>query len=189
MSSRTSAPCISCCAACLPPPDPAISGWTKSARRLASTCARSRSRSQSRCSIARRSSVLTDRIEAALAAPIAQEREFDTLAALDEVLAGIGLGRRDIGGEVTFRGVDPIVPSTLRLAAAAGIGLVAKSVAVAKLWRLRGGNGQDISIDLRVAPHRLCPFYDRRWELLAGYPPGAPASPSPAFGFGFYRTA
>jgi crotonobetainyl-CoA:carnitine CoA-transferase CaiB-like acyl-CoA transferase len=133
--------------------------------------------------------VLADRIEAALAAPIAQEREFDTLAALDEVLAGIGLGRRDIGGEVTFHGADPIVPSTLRLAAAAGIGLVAKSVAVAKLWRLRGGEGQDISIDLRVAPHRLCPFYDRRWELLGGYPPGAPASPSPAFGFGFYRTA
>ncbi|HEY2650314.1 MAG TPA: CoA transferase [Solirubrobacteraceae bacterium] len=133
--------------------------------------------------------MLTERIAAALAAPVADEREFDTAAALDEVLAGIGLSRRDIDGEVTFHGADPIVPSTLRLAAAAGIGLVAKSVAVAKLWRLRGGEGQDISIDLRVAPHRLCPFYDRRWELLNGYPPGAPASPSPAFGFGFYRTA
>ncbi|MFI6167458.1 hypothetical protein ACIBCN_11780 [Nocardia sp. NPDC051052] len=50
------------------------------------------------------------------------------------------------------------MPSTLSLASAPGIALVAKSVGMAKLWRLRGGPGQDISMDLRKAPHRLdCP--------------------------------
>jgi hypothetical protein len=60
---------------------------------------------------------------------------------------------------------------------------------VAKLWRLRGRGGQDISIDLRVAPHRLCPFYDQRWEQLGGYPTGVPATDDEGFGFGLYPTA
>ncbi|WP_181784751.1 CoA transferase, partial [Pseudonocardia pini] len=46
-----------------------------------------------------------------------------------------------------------------------------------------------IEADLRSAPHRLCPFYDRRWELLHGLPVVSAANPSPAFGFAFYPTA
>jgi crotonobetainyl-CoA:carnitine CoA-transferase CaiB-like acyl-CoA transferase len=132
--------------------------------------------------------MLTDRIRAAIAAP-ATNAEFDAHGALADLLAGLDMAPADAGGEITFRGADPIVPSTLRLGAAAGLGLVAKSVAVAKLGRLRGGPEQDVAIDLRAAPHRLCPFYDRRWELLNGYPLGSPAVPSRALGFGFYRTA
>ena len=30
-------------------------------------------------------------------------------------------------------------------------------------------------------PHRLCPFYDQKWELLNGYPPGAPGDPTNPF--------
>lgn len=131
---------------------------------------------------------LTQRIEAAVAAP-ATDDAFDVRAALAEVLAGIGMTPRDTGGEITFHGADPVVPSTLRLGAAAGIALAAKSAAVAKLWRLRGGDGQDISVDLRSAPHRLCPFYDRRWELLNGYPPASTSNVNQALGFSFYPTA
>ncbi|MFP7735199.1 hypothetical protein ACLHDF_17595 [Priestia aryabhattai] len=40
---------------------------------------------------------------------------------------------KDRGGNITFYGEDPIVPSTLRLASAAAIALVAKSVAVSKI--------------------------------------------------------
>ena len=29
--------------------------------------------------------------------------------------------------------------------------------------------------------HRLCPFYDQKWELLNGYPPGNPADPTNPF--------
>jgi hypothetical protein len=82
-----------------------------------------------------------------------------------------------------------VVPSTLRLGAASSIALVAKSVAIGKLWQARGGAGQDISADLRVTPHRLCPFYDRKWELLNGYPGGSPSNPGNGLGFNFYRTA
>ncbi|MET7401680.1 hypothetical protein ABZS66_50190 [Dactylosporangium sp. NPDC005572] len=102
---------------------------------------------------------------------------------------GVGLQRADGGGRIEFVGADPVVPSPLRLAGAASIALVAKSVAVAALHRDRGGPGQDISMDLRVAPHRLCPFYDRRWELLDGYPVESPANRNQALGLSFYRTA
>lgn len=99
------------------------------------------------------------------------------------------MSAKDTGGAITFVGADPVVPSTLRLGAAAAVALTAKSAAVAKMWRLRGGEGQDIAADLRVTPHRLCPFYDRKWELLGGYAPGTPANPSNALGLAFYRTA
>lgn len=131
---------------------------------------------------------LTRRIEAAVAAP-ATDDAFDVTAAFAEVLDGIGMRPEDTGGKVTFLGADPVVPSTLRLGGAAAIALAAKSAAVAKLWRLRGGDGQDITVDLRSAPHRLCPFYDRRWELLNGYPPASTSNVNQAFGFSFYPTA
>jgi len=129
----------------------------------------------------------TSRIVATIADP-ATDDAFDITAALAELLAGLGLAATDSGGDIVFEGADPVVPSPLRLGAASALALVAKSVAVAGLHRQRGGPGQDIAMDLRVAPHRLCPFYDHRWELLNGYPAGAPANPSPAFGFSFYRT-
>lgn len=131
---------------------------------------------------------LTERITAALAAP-ATDDAFDPLAELTDVLAGVGLSPSDSGGRITFRGADPVVPSTLRLGGAAAIALAAKSVAMAAIWRLRGGAGQDVEVDLRRAPHRLCPFYDRTWELLNGHPPATAANASNALGFAFYRTA
>src|SRR5882757_1361733 len=131
---------------------------------------------------------LTDRLVRALAHP-AVDDAFDPHAELAALLADLGMSPADTGGTIRFLGADPVVPSPLRLGGAAAIALAAKSAAVAKLWQLRGGPGQDIGVDLRTAPHRLCPFYDRKWELLNGYPPVATANVSPAFGFPFYRTA
>ncbi|WP_345499019.1 CoA transferase [Nocardia callitridis] len=131
---------------------------------------------------------LTDRLRHTVASPATDDR-FDPHAEFAEVLAGIGMRPEDTGGTVEFAGADPIVPSTLRLGAASAIGLATKSAAIAKLSRVRGGAGQDISVDLRTAIHRLCPFHEGRWEKLNGYPAGAPANASPAFGFEFYRTA
>ncbi len=113
--------------------------------------------------------------------------DFDIHAHLERVLAGVGLSASDCGGRVTFVGEDPIIPSPLRLGAAAGIGLTAKAVALAKLWQMRGGNGQDISVDLRKAPHRLCPFYDQKWEKLNGYSPGFPSDPENPYALAFYQ--
>jgi hypothetical protein len=68
-----------------------------------------------------------------------------------------------------------VVPGVTRIAGATALALVIKAMTIAKLWQLRSGPGQDISVDLRVTPHRLCPFYEQRWELLNGYPPADPA--------------
>ncbi|MET8771590.1 MULTISPECIES: CoA transferase [Streptomyces] len=135
--------------------------------------------------------MLTQKIIHALEHPIGHDADdhFDIHAALSEVLSEVGLTERDAGGAVTFTGADPVVPSTLRFASAAGIGLAAKSVALAKLWRLRGGKGQDIGVDLRKAPHRLSPFYDGKWEKINGISPGTPGDPiTPFRPPGFYRT-
>lgn len=132
---------------------------------------------------------VTEKIEAALANPIRSEAEdqFDIHGALGEVLAAAGMSEKDSGGKVEFVGADPVVPSAVRLGAAPAIGLVAKSVALAALWRHRGGPGQDISMDLRQAPHRLCPFYDKKWELLNGLPPTNTGDPGSPLSLSFYR--
>ena len=132
---------------------------------------------------------VTDAIETALANPIRSvaEDKFDIHRALGDVLGAAGFTEADCGGQVTFTGADPIVPSTVRLGAAPAIGLVAKSVALAALWRHRGGAGQDITMDLRKAPHRLCPFYDKKWELLNGLPPTNTGDPQSPLSLTFYR--
>ncbi|MEJ8846113.1 CoA transferase [Variovorax rhizosphaerae] len=132
---------------------------------------------------------ITEAIRRALAAPAAHADGFDPHAHLRSVLQGVGLAPEDSGGAIQFIGQDPILPSVFRIASAAGIGLAAKSVAMAALWRHRGGAGQDIAMDLRRAPHRLCPFYDRKWELINGYPPRNTADPDSPFTLKFYQTS
>jgi crotonobetainyl-CoA:carnitine CoA-transferase CaiB-like acyl-CoA transferase len=133
-------------------------------------------------------SAATRAVEAALANRRSDAAGFDPFEHLGRVLGGVGLSPQDSGGRIDFIGRDPIIPSVFRIAAAAGIGLAAKSVAMASLWRSRGGAGQDIAVDLRKAPHRLCPFYDRKWEKLNGYPPRNPADPETPFSLAFYET-
>jgi hypothetical protein len=91
----------------------------------------------------------------------------------------------DCGGQISFAWADPVVPGALRLGGASALALVAKSVGVAALHRARGGLGQDISMDLRVAPHQLRPQHlgrcDRprsgpaRIVLSTAVPAGDPA--------------
>jgi len=111
---------------------------------------------------------LTSRVADAVAKP-AEHDEFDAPAALAELLGGIGLTPADSGGRIDFLGADPVVPSTLRLGGASSLALAAKAGRAGRAVAGPGGAGQDIELDLRATPHRLCPFYDRRWELLNGY--------------------
>ncbi|MCM6778924.1 CoA transferase [Nocardia sp. CDC159] len=129
---------------------------------------------------------LTDQLRGAWAV---RNRPIDLHAELAAVLASAGLAPEDSGGEIAFQGMDPIVSSTLALASAPALALVAKSVAQAKLLRLRGGPGQDIAMDLRRAPHRLCPFYDHKWEKLNGLVPGLAWDVDGLSYGGFYHTA
>jgi crotonobetainyl-CoA:carnitine CoA-transferase CaiB-like acyl-CoA transferase len=125
--------------------------------------------------------VLQQRIRAALAKPMGDDRSLDPLHELEDVLQGVGLNLESAGGSIRFAGKDPIISSPLPLATMAGVGLMAKAVAVADIWRLRTGQGQDLSLNLGQVLHRLCPFYDKKWELLNGYAPGAPSDPASPF--------
>src|SRR4029079_8003557 len=85
--------------------------------------------------------------------------------------ADVGMTSDDCGGELSFYGSDPILQSPLRFGTMAGIGLAARSVAVAALWRQATDEGQNISVDVRKALRRFCGFFDGKWETVNGRPP------------------
>src|ERR1700680_4514501 len=130
---------------------------------------------------------LSERLESKLSNP-ATSPDFDLHEELNQVLADVGMTTSDSGGELTFYGCDPIIPSRIRFGTMAAIGLAAKSVAVAALWRSRPGEGQDIAVDVRKALRRFCGFFERKWETINGRPPaiGADAD-NPFFKFPMFR--
>jgi crotonobetainyl-CoA:carnitine CoA-transferase CaiB-like acyl-CoA transferase len=101
----------------------------------------------------------------------ASSPDFDLLASTNEVLSDIGMTAADSGGRLLFYGQDPILASPHRFGAMAAIGLAAKSVAAAALWRVRTGEGQDIHVDVRKSLRRFCGFFEGRWETVNGRPP------------------
>lgn len=84
---------------------------------------------------------------------------FAPSTALDELLAPIGLACDDGVGRVSFLGEDPIVPSRLRLGAAIAVPIMAGALGAATVWEMRGGDPQDLEIDLRQAIHGITPQY------------------------------
>jgi crotonobetainyl-CoA:carnitine CoA-transferase CaiB-like acyl-CoA transferase len=101
--------------------------------------------------------------------------DFDFHEGVNQILADVGMSAADSGGQLTFYGQDPIVPSRIRFATTAGIGLAAKTIAAAAVWRDRTGQGQDIHVDVRKAFRRFSGFFDGIWETVNGR--------SPAMGF------
>ena len=118
---------------------------------------------------------LGERIRKALATPLHNDYTLDPTRELAAILQEVGLGLESTGGTISFSGKDPILKSPLPLATMAATGLMAKAVAVADIWRFRTGQGQDLAVNLGQVLHRLCPFYDKKWELLNGYPAGVPS--------------
>src|SRR5262249_31207116 len=90
-----------------------------------------------------------------------------------KLLAGVGLDPKDTGGEVTFTGADPILPSKHRLGAIMALGMMGPAVATQILYRLRGGPAQDLSVDLRKAVAHINPIYLFK-PTTGGYPPYSP---------------
>src|SRR6201982_4155978 len=113
---------------------------------------------------------LTETLEEKLSHP-ATSPDFDLRKGVNEVLADVGMASDDCGGELSFYGSDPILPSPLRFGTMAAIGLAARSVAVAALWRQATGEGQNISVDVRKALRRFCGFFEGKWETVNGRPP------------------
>jgi crotonobetainyl-CoA:carnitine CoA-transferase CaiB-like acyl-CoA transferase len=133
---------------------------------------------------------LASALKRSLANPITDDVSIDPIKVLGELLPLTGHRLEDTGGSIEFVGRDPIVSSPWPLATMGGVSMMAMGVAMADLWRIRTGEGQDLSVDLRKMPHRLCPFYDRKWEFLNGLPPGVPSDPAnPLTPYNMYLTA
>src|SRR5437667_7276256 len=90
---------------------------------------------------------LTEALEEKLSHP-ATSPDFDLHAATSEVLKDIGLTTADAGGNLTFYGSDPILPSPMRFGNLAAVGLAARSVALAALWTEANVEGKDIPVDV-----------------------------------------
>jgi crotonobetainyl-CoA:carnitine CoA-transferase CaiB-like acyl-CoA transferase len=84
----------------------------------------------------------------------------DLLTVTDGLLEEMGLDRRDIGGKLTFAGLDPLRPTVLKTGACSATIAAAGAVASAILWRMRGGEAQDIHVDLRKAYTYQSPWQD-----------------------------
>ena len=124
---------------------------------------------------------LTETLEEKLSHP-ATSPDFDLHQGVNDVLADIDMTADDSGGELSFYGQDPILPSPVRFGTMAAIGLAARSVALAALWRQTTGEGQNISVDVRKALRRFYGFFDGKWETINGRPPspgGYAVSPFP----------
>ena len=52
---------------------------------------------------------------------------------------------------LTLTGEEPQLPSSFRVAAAAQVGVAATGLAAAEIWKLRSGQSQDVTVDMRHA--------------------------------------
>jgi crotonobetainyl-CoA:carnitine CoA-transferase CaiB-like acyl-CoA transferase len=75
----------------------------------------------------------------------------DLLKVVDGLLEEAGLDRNDLGGKVTFAGMDPIRPTVMKVGSASAAVVTANAIASALIWKMRSGEDQDIHVDLRKA--------------------------------------
>ncbi|NCA11560.1 carnitine dehydratase [bacterium] len=94
---------------------------------------------------------------------------FDINAEFAKVLTPIGLDVSQTGGQVTFTGDDPILPSRHRLGAIVSMAMMAPAVGTQVLHRMRGGAAQDLSVDLRKGICHTHPFVAFH-PTVGGYP-------------------
>src|SRR5215471_17039832 len=113
---------------------------------------------------------LTETLQSKLSNP-ATASDFDLHRSVNEVLKDVGLTAADSGGKLSFYGQDPIIASPHRFGAMAAVGLAARSVALAALWKSRTGEGQDIHVDVRKALRRFYGFFEGKWETINGRGP------------------
>src|SRR5215468_7291081 len=131
--------------------------------------------------------LLTEAIQSKLGNP-ERSSNFDLHGGVNQVLKDVGMSTADSGGKISFYGRDPIIPSPHRFGTMAAIGLAAKAVGIAALWRQRTGEGQDIAVDVRKALRRFCGFFDLKWETINGRAPTLLGDPlNPFFALPLFR--
>jgi crotonobetainyl-CoA:carnitine CoA-transferase CaiB-like acyl-CoA transferase len=70
---------------------------------------------------------------------------------------------------VTLTGEEPQLPSSFRVAAAAQTSIAAAGLAAAQIWKLRSGQSQDVTVDMR---HAVVECRSERYLRVDGKPPG-----------------
>jgi crotonobetainyl-CoA:carnitine CoA-transferase CaiB-like acyl-CoA transferase len=113
--------------------------------------------------------------------------DFDLHGSVNEVLKDVGLTAADSGGKLSFYGQDPIIPSPHRFGAMAAVGLAAKTIAVAALWRSQTGEGQDVHVDVRKALRRFYGFFEGKWETINGRGPAMADDGNPFWQIPLFR--
>jgi crotonobetainyl-CoA:carnitine CoA-transferase CaiB-like acyl-CoA transferase len=71
---------------------------------------------------------------------------------------------------LTLTGVEPQLPSSFRVAAAAQTSIAAAALAAANVWKLRSGQSQDVAVDMR---HAVVECRSERYLRVEGTPPPA----------------
>ena len=84
--------------------------------------------------------------------------KFDIEVALNELLKAVQLRPEDTGGSINFTGEDPILPSKHRLGAIMSLAMMGAAAATQIFYRMRGGEAQDLSVDLRTAVGHINPL-------------------------------
>jgi len=69
---------------------------------------------------------------------------------------------------VTLTGDEPQLPSSFRVAAAAQVSIAASGLAAAEIWKMRSGEAQSVSVDMR---HAVVECRSERYLRVAGKPP------------------
>jgi crotonobetainyl-CoA:carnitine CoA-transferase CaiB-like acyl-CoA transferase len=69
---------------------------------------------------------------------------------------------------VTLTGQEPQLPSSFRVAAAAQTSIAAAGLAAAQVWKLRSGQSQDVTVDMR---HAVVECRSERYLRVDGKPP------------------
>src|SRR4051812_43662505 len=69
---------------------------------------------------------------------------------------------------VSLTGEEPQLPSSFRVAAAAQTSIAASALAAAEIWRLRSGQAQTVSVDMR---HAVVECRSERYLRVDGQPP------------------
>jgi crotonobetainyl-CoA:carnitine CoA-transferase CaiB-like acyl-CoA transferase len=88
-----------------------------------------------------------------------------------EILADVWTS---VGGDsaaldaVTLTGEEPQLPSSFRVAAAAQVSIAASGLAAAEIWKLRSGEAQNVSVDMR---HATVECRSERYLRVDGKPP------------------
>jgi crotonobetainyl-CoA:carnitine CoA-transferase CaiB-like acyl-CoA transferase len=84
----------------------------------------------------------------------------DLLNVVDGLLQEAGLDRKDMDGQITFAGMDPIRPTHIKVGCASAAISGANAIASAIIWKQRSDQGQEIHIDLRKGYVTQSPWQD-----------------------------